>query len=343
MYEEIAAKVLESLKAKDSSKGAYPKFSSEDYIPFRIEAKNFHEIKNLDSKSIAFIDGGNAEIIGSANFSLSMIRASCVVLKKGAKTIRKKSESIVLVSAIEKNGEIHYKPVVFNRDFLDIEDVSFDSMDETLKNGVNRADVKSIPNAIRRFAELNMAKNAADNMLANIIVLDGNLQCTLTNEKKYLDALYESCEKNNIVLCALSKTSALFTDNGNLLSAALSDIAPMKKWDYHPIAEIKSNNHKAEMFFVKFHEKSNHIFRLEILKAQKENADEAISNVSSCCNDPVFIGYPFGLIEADRIARVSNNEKEFLKTMVLAKIGEKNVAKYLNSSNAHQILDKISF
>ncbi|MEK6942810.1 MAG: DNA double-strand break repair nuclease NurA [Nanoarchaeota archaeon] len=343
MYEEIAAKVLESLKNKEFSKGTYPKFSSEEYTPFKIEKSNFHEIKDIDSKSIAFIDGGNAEIIGSANFSLSMIRTSCIVLKNREKTIRKKSESMVLVSSIEENKEIHYKPIVFNPDFLDIKNISFNSMDETLKNGVNRAEIKNVPNAVRRFAELNMAKNVADDMLAEIIVIDGNLQCTLVNEKKYLDALYESCTKNNIVLCALSKTSALFTDNGNLLSAALSDIATTQKWQYHPVAEIKSDNHQAEIFFVKFHEKSNHVFRLEVLKTQKENADETISNVSSCCNDPVFMGYPFGLIEADRIARVSNDEKEFLKTMILAKIGEKNIAKYLNSSNAHQILDKISF
>ena len=31
-----------------------------------------------------------------------------------------------------------------------------------------------------------MAKNVADDMLAEIIVIDGNLQCTLVNEKNTL-------------------------------------------------------------------------------------------------------------------------------------------------------------
>ena len=59
--------------------------------------------------------------------------------------------------------------------------------------------------------------------------------------------------------------------------------------------------------------------------------------------DPVFIGYPYGLVEADRIARISNQEKESLKTMFLVKLRNKNIEKYLSSVNAHEILDRISF
>ena len=61
------------------------------------------------------------------------------------------------------------------------------------------------------------------------------------------------------------------------------------------------------------------------------------------CTDPIFIGYPYGLVEADRVARVSNHEKESLKTMFMVKLRNKNVEKYLSSVNAHDILDRISF
>jgi hypothetical protein len=49
------------------------------------------------------------------------------------------------------------------------------------------------------------------------------------------------------------------------------------------------------------------------------------------------------MVEADRIARVGNSEKESLRTMILVKLKNKNVESYLNSGNAHEILDRISF
>jgi NurA-like 5'-3' nuclease len=97
------------------------------------------------------------------------------------------------------------------------------------------------------------------------------------------------------------------------------------------------------MFFVKLHEKSRHVFRFEIFNEQKMKATETINEISSNCIDPIFLGYPYGLVEADRIARVSNQEKESLKTMLLVKLKNRNIERYLNSSNAHTILDKISF
>ena len=173
--------------------------------------------------------------------------------------------------------------------------------------------------------------------------LYGNLQSTITGENKYLAELYESCTKNEVVLSALSKTTSLFTDNGNLLSVVLSNMSPSHPWFYNPIVDIENPGHRAEMFFAKFHEKSRHVFRFETLNKQKPKAEETINILATNCVDPIFLGYPYGLIEADRIARVSNNEKESLKMMFLIKLKNRNVEKYLSSVNAHEILDRISF
>ncbi len=55
--------------------------------------------------------------------------------------------------------------------------------------------------------------------------------------------------------------------------------------------------------------------------------------------DPVFLGYPYGLVDADKNARVSNAEKGFLRTVFSSKI---DLEKY-NQLDAHDVLDKISF
>lgn len=345
MYDEIIKKILESMDEKSILAETYPKFSGEGYRAHKIEAKNFHEIKKVNNgKKIAFVDGGNAEIIGSANFSLSLVRVCYAVYQDSKKIMAKKLEFFTLINTVNQNNEIYYKASFFgskNSNFL--EEISFSSFDHTLMVGINRAEISNVANAIRRFAELKLAKAIADGKSAQIIVLDGNLQSTLTNEKKYLNELYESCNKNQVILSALSKTTSLFTDNGNLLSVVLSNIGDFPSWFYYPVVEIDNINHKAEMFLVKLHERSKHIFRFEILNIQKSMAENVISELASSCVDPIFIGYPYGLVEADKIARVSNQEKESLKTMFLIRLQNKNIENYLSSVNTHEILDRISF
>ena len=69
---------------------------------------------------------------------------------------------------------------------------------------------------------------------------------------------------------------------------------------------------------------------------------QLMSITSNWCSI-IFAASIYGLVEADRIARASNQEKESLKTMLLVKLRNKNIEKYLNASNAHEILDRISF
>ena len=344
MYEEVVEKILKSFD-ENLVTVSYPKFSGEGYRMHRIDSKNFHEISKTNSnKKIAFVDGGSAEIIGSANFSLNLIRMAYAIYKNNKKTSFKKFEVLAFIQAVNHNNEIFYQTTFFKtRNSIELDEMSFSSFDHTLMLGINRAEISSVANAVRRFAELKLAKIISDNKSADVIVIDGNLQSTLTNENKYLNELYESCEKNNIILTALSKTTSLFTYNGNLLSVVLGSISSLPSWFYHPIVEISSTNHTAELFFVKFHDKSRHIFRFEIFNVQKAKAEETINAIASNCIDPIFIGYPYGLVEADKIARIGSQEKESLKTIFLVKLRNRNIEKYLSSVNAHEILDKISF
>ena len=344
MFDEAIEKILAVINKKDAFGEIYPKFSGEGYNSFKVDLKNFHEIQPAINKKIAFIDAGNAEIIGSSNFSLSLIRACYVIFQNNKKLGFRKFEALALTQAVGESNEILYKTSFFKtNNSMDLQEISFNSLDSNLMVGMNRAEIGSAANAIRRFAELRLAKSVAEQKIADMIVLDGNLQSTLTNENAYLKELYSSCDKNDVKLSALSKTTSLFTSNGDLLSAVLTRMSSLASWFYHPIAEISSLSHNAEMFFVKFHEKSRHVFRFEIYNKQKEFAEEIIGALAANCADPVFIGYPYGLIEADRIARIGKNEKESLKARFLFKLQDKNIEKYLSSRNAHEILDRISF
>lgn len=344
MYDEIIKKIAETLD-KNLITAAFPKFSGEGYEAHKIDVKNFRNLNPvLSGKKIAFIDGGNAEIISSSNFSLNLIRVCCLICKNNKKITVKKLEIFAFVKAVNENDEIHYTASFFKtKDGIDLEEISFSSFDPTLMPGTNRAEVSSVANAIRRFAELRLAKSISDERLADVILLDGNLQATITNENEFLNELYDSCTKNNVVVSALSKTTSIFTDDGNSLGMVLDSISPPGPWFYHPIVEISNKNHRAEMYFVKLHKNSKHVFRLEMFNRQKSKAEETISIIAGNCTDPIFFGYPYGLVEADKIARVSNNEREALKTIFIVKLKNRNIEKYMVSKNTHQILDKISF
>ena len=347
IHERVISLMKDSITNIDDS---YIQFSNPDYTPFNFNKNYFNEIKEngTDSK-IAFIDGGSSEIIKSSNFSLSLMKVYYTIYQNNKRINAKKQDFYSFVSAKNIDNELFYNVEFVNNEAdkigLDKNDLLLSSLDETIRQGIARASISRIPNVIRRFSEIKTAFNVIDLLNKNdIIVLDGSLQCAFTNEKKYFEELYKKALEQNVVVCGLSKTTTLMTDKGNSIANALNKFNFQGKWLYHPVAEIKSNEHKAEMCFVKMHEKSRHIFRFEIYKEQKERLAETVSLLADNCKDPVFLGYPYGLIDADKNARISNQEKNMLLTLFSAKFGKdwERIKESLSNVDAHDILDNIS-
>jgi hypothetical protein len=345
MDREIFNKILKSLSVTIEKKGSYVQFNDKRYTPIKIDEKNFHRIKEVSSaKKIAFIDGGNAEILKSSNFSLQLIRVYSTIYKHNKKVSSKRYEFYTLIKSTSGGERITYKAEVFpvNYDFVTL---SFDSFDKTLRTGNNRVDVSTIGNAIRKCAEIKITEELINELdKGDIIVRDGDLRCSVTYESDYFAALYNKALEKNVIITALSKSSHLFTDSGNSLIAVLDHVAPFNRWYYHPLVNIENENHEADMYIVKLHETSNYIFKLEIFKKINYDTDALLTLLSLNSRDPVFLGYPYGLIEADKFARVPNKEKEYLKMQVATRGGKswKTISNYLNTVNAHDILDNIS-
>jgi len=345
LIEEIKKKLDKEFNFEEE----IPKFSDSKYRPYKISKDNFHKIKKINENArIAFIDGGNLEVLKAADFSLNFIRVYYSVYMDNKKIESKKYEFYTLVYADNKDGEIFYKTKLFseNTEVLPSEDdLAFDSFDVSLKSGQNRINISRIADVVRRFSELKIASMVAERLdKGDVVVLDGSLQSTMTNENRYLEELFKKGLEKDVLITALSKSCTLMTDSGASLITVLNTICPEAEWCYYPVAEIESMEHQAEMFFVKFHEKSRHIFRFEVYKKQKSSVERAFSLLKENSNDPVFLGYPYGLIEADKFARVSNKELEYLKTMLTLKIGkDSELDRHLNVRNAHDILDKVSY
>lgn len=346
-----------------------PKFADKRYCPHTLSTENFFPLpKRKNSGKIAFIDGGSAEIISAPNFAIGLNRVYFCLFHRDQRiepvNMPSKIDFFTICFSEMSNNEIIYKteiiPLmnVWKRFLPDKEDLEFNSFDKTLMTGFQRIKINRILDVTRAFAEWRFSKHIIDFELekSDIIVRDGTLQTIVTNEAKYSKEAYDSAIKKGAYLTAISKTSTLFTTTGQPLFPSINILSENstirdRPWYYYPIVNIIHPDHKAEMFAIKLHENSEHVFRFEILKDQvtKHNLGEVeliLSSLAANSRDIGFPGYPYGLIDADRFARVQISEKttrEFQLRSVLSsqKPLWKKISKFVKSSDAHEILNKL--
>lgn len=303
------------------------------YAPKVLTGENAHEFKRKEgSARIAFIDGGNAELLSSPSFSLNFVRATAIVMQGNSKKSVKTIEFYLLARIVEEGGKLFYSAKCTS-EFIPGRDLMFNIEDETLKSGVFRGSISRLGEIARRFAELKLASETE----ADIIVLDGTLQAAYTNELTYLNRLYSTAGRK--IICALAKSCSVVTTRGNSLMTAISALAPTGCFYYHPIAEIKDKRHNAEMFACRLHEASDFIFRVEVCKDTPCDPNMLFPLLAANSVDPVFLGYPYGLYMADKLARVSDVEASNLKARVIAESGSKWNEIRSQILDAHDVLD----
>lgn len=283
-----------------------------------INKNHFESIEtNNSQKSIAFIDGGQAEIISAGNFCLSFIRVGALVYQNNKKTKEYKHEFYILTTAKYVDSEVRYDSKIFSvsdEALIDEKDLQISSNDATIKMSLERGSINAVTSLARRFAELSLCAKVD----ADMVVLDGTLEPTFRNEELYLSKL-----PGNV--CALAKSSSLFTASGNSPVVLLNKLYSAGPWSYR----IHDQN-----FFVKLHPRAKHVFRYT---GKKEFLTTLLHNST----DALFLGYPYGLIAADKLARVSNEEKKSIKMNILLRTENKDLAEYLSTTNAHDILDNL--
>ena len=302
--------------------GKIQQFPISDRILFNnkvieINKDHFQPIPEHSSqRSIAFIDGGQAEIISAGNFCLSFIRFGALVYRDNKIIKNHKHEFYLLTAAKYEKEEVFYESKLFftEQPLIDEKDLEISSTDATIKIGMERASINAVASMARRFAELSLCGKVD----ADIIVLDGTLESSYRNEEKYLSRLPAQ-------VCALAKSSSLFTASGNSPLILLNKLGPISCWSYY----VENNT-----YFVKLHVKSKHVFRFT-------GSEEFLPLLAENSTDALFLGYPYGLIAVDRFARVSNEEQKSLRMNILLKAENKEITEYLSATNAHDILDRL--
>lgn len=267
-------------------------------------------------KRIAFIDGGQADIFSAANFTVSFIRVCAQVFAGLEKKETLRSEFFLISSVQRQDGRMVYQgKILANGEKLVSEDnLLVDAHDPLLRRGKEWAGPAIVSSMARRFAELELARKIA----ADFIVLDGTLEAMYPGEDKLLAALGRN-------VCALAKSSSLLTVQGNSPVLLLLKQGPDGPWVYL-VNELTS--------FVKLHPRSRHVFRFE------GNRD-ALPFLLPQATDALFLGYPYGLVFVDSLARVSNQEQKAFFLRLLLNSENKEIRDYLSTQDAHAILDSL--
>ena len=367
MRAEVSKKIIEKLniEIKEIDLGT-PFFSNSKYTSFPLSKERLHKINDVPlNAKVAYLDGGNHEILCAPNFSVQVNRVYFNIFR-GPKRLRHNSLHVpmeffsVTYSSFRKDN-IFFDTSLFplenkSRSFLPNEgDLSFSSLDKTITSGTHRADVTRVASIARRFAEWTYAKHVVEKVLkqGDILVMDGSLQTAFTNESNYIKRLYEAANEKGVLVTGLSKTSRLFTDTGLSLIGAVVNLAKesgMKTSFYLKIAEVQSYDHNAVIFVVKLHPKAERAFRYEInrvhfLKLDEVEIQEVFSQLSKNAQDIGFPGYPYGLIEADSFSRVRRSEVESFQMLLLSQISNMGkwpkFARHIQAIDAHDFLNML--
>jgi len=347
----------------------------ERYTAKDFDLKNFRPIESIDGQiqgtqdsglktvKLAFLDGGNLALIDAPSFSVHFERvyANCF---EGDKRVALKTPSKIEFFAVATSSgtvsdtvdNLDYK-ITFvplnqeHRKYLpDEKDLVFDSYDESMRVGFERMEISRMGDIARSFAEWNCARFICEGLdSGDIFVRDGTLHAPYSNQARYADRAYDTARKRGVLFCGVSKTSQLYTTTGLPLVAAIGRLARENKIKapgyYENVVDITDPAHKADLSFARFHARSDHTFRVEILKGQEEHKDAIMSALAENSRDISFPGYPYGLVDADKNARVSYDELEALRMLLflqISKTGKFEVFKdFLSSGNAHDWLNRI--
>ncbi len=340
MFEEIIEKIAEISREEEKPVLKIQKSKKQ------VEKKRFKPIekqKRKEKNTVVFIDGGNAEIIGNKEFTLQRIRGSAVKYRgKEHKKVSKK-EGYLLVRTIREKS-IKEEGVLYEISFYgeelkeEFKNIIIDPSDPELKIGDSRMAPQRCAELGREILETSMAERTPDE---DFIVRDGSLEANTTHEAKIRRDLPEGVKNRSF---GLAKTTQTTTTRGKNACTSLLQKADRREWLYQTELEINNKLMKGEVFFVKLNPHSEYVFRLDApLEAEEEGVLELVETLKEHAKDPVFLGYPYGLIKADREARVPHREAVRLRTKLMSKAGKKrkDIERVLKTSNAHDILDSI--
>lgn len=282
------------------------------YESVPLSRDNLYEFSPVsrDDRSVCSVDGGNNCIYRSPVDSLHLLRVY-VNLFRGRKRLKNLKPLNAYLVAKDMDGYVECSLHTIDSD------IPVTEREYVLRKG-ELGDAENAGRVIRTYLEWSAMKYAVEEHLeeGDILVKDGVLQTSVEGEKGYADALYNAVGKKGVVLVGIAKSCALRTTAGHSLVSAVRYLArdmDTSPWYYHPLAVNRNPDHRGDMSVVKYHPRSEYVFRTEFFDGFSGDKSEILGYLAEQAKDPLFLGYPYCLVDADIRARVSDEEVKHLR------------------------------
>ena len=285
---------------------------SQEVIP--LDQTLFRPVVPL-SGALVFVDGGNAEMLSGPHVSVQFVRLYtgwCVDNKCVRRLV---DEFFMTVVLKEKVFEVS----LFALDGRVLYCWSIDAFEPNLCVGNRMAQASAVAGYFRAVLEFERLAQAAAKDV--ILVRDGDLEAQGEPLVRAKELLVQNAQGP---IFGLAKTSSLCTDVGDSALVALRSRAPSGAWWYDG----------GKVCFAKLHANSKYVFRCDV----EGNPEGAFAALASNSTDPAFLGYPYGLVEADKLAQVTNEERAQLR-LRFALESKGKFADVLAAADAHDVLN----
>lgn len=324
---------------------------------YKLEPSNFVEIQKTDApRKIAFIDGGNGTIASSPNFVISFNRIYYCIFqgKKKLHTlpdlrVQFFSQMHRVVKSISGQNKITYNATLFPYDIShkrylpDVADIN-----KGVKSvATDDSRVYTLP---RSLGEWRLALKSLDSLdSGDVLVMDGSLTTISSIERNYADILFEKAQRKDVTVCAISKTTRLLTKSGEPLLNRINEISKKVKHDMWRLDVVRglSPHDPGFVMAIKLHPQARFSFRFEILQKQHEQMDDTrindiLSGLAANSDDMSFLGYPYGLVDADRFAQVRNNDIQMYCGLLESKMRTSLLSKVIKNIRGFQAHDRLN-
>jgi len=253
--------------------------------------------------NLAFVDSGSGEIVRGANLSVSFLRLYAGIHSK--KMERLLQEYILVVVAVKDGLDLAFDTSLLDLNGKLVDSWRFGAFEPWLCFGGRRAEPSAVVGYVRKLLEFRLCLSLCSNLSAgDVIVRDGDLEADGDLLKSARLSLSNSAQKKGVIIVGLSKTSTLCTDSGNSAIHSLLQIAPSGSWSFYSGSSVA---------FVKLHPFSKYIFRCDVFSHDRDSLSKIWGALASNSGDPAFLGYPYGLVDADRFAQVPQLETSQLR------------------------------
>lgn len=266
-------------------------------------------IPNYKEKNVYAIDGGSCIALEGGNWLIAKIKAGYSCYNKKRLNEKKYEYAFGFLKP-----KIKFSPLL------------------KITPKINEIDSDDPISFCRKSSELLLCMDLLDNIKEGVILLDMLLVPEDGIQKNYFNEILKKAKEKNIPIIGIAKTSAFSFGKRTLVS--LLNQKNVKGCWYCVVSKGKINN-----LIVKFHAKSKYVYHIQM--PNWVDINEVMPLIGFYSSDPTVLGYPYPLVRADKIARISEFEKRMEKRKIKDLMRKFDFLSYdIRNKDFHSKLDK---